>query len=113
MKHCIDTSSSSTFTIEQYAFDGSSLKNIVFPDRKSVVNSYAFNGCTSLELISITATSSTNIPDIHSYAFYGMASNGIISAVTSDMKTSIEASEWLYTSTYYPGYFGWTVEVRE
>lgn len=83
-------------------YDCSGLTSIEIPSSVTSIGDYVLNFCTQLnEIISLNPIS----PKINTKTFYGVIENGILK-----IPKGSDYSSWMKTSSYYLGYYNWTVE---
>lgn len=83
-------------------YDCSSLTNITIPDGVTKIEVGAFGNCNSLASITCHAPTA---PFIESYTFNSVSNDG-----TLYVPTGSDYSSWMSTSSYYLGYYNWTIQ---
>ena len=79
-----------------------SLSEITIPESVTSIGNNVFRSCTSLSNITCLATTA---PTIISNTFIYICSNGVLKVPSGS-----DYSGWMSTSSYYLGYYNWTIE---
>lgn len=81
------------------------LTSIEIPNSVTSIGDYVLSFCTQLnEIISLNPIS----PKINTKTFYGVIENGVLK-----IPKGSNYSSWMSTSSYYLGYYNWTIEEIE